>query len=90
MRFTIELMDVTQMYLCCLPTVSIAKPLGQDGDLVVTSTRRIVPSMAATSIFGELPQSVQYINLFNVSTPYNTRRSFELFYLCVHMRECMH
>jgi len=77
-------MDTTQMYLCCLPTVSIAKPLGQDGDVILTSIRRIVPSMAATSIFGEVPQSVQYINLINVSTPYSTMRSFALFYLCVH------
>ena len=41
-------------------------PLGHDGDFSLTSVLRLVPSIAATSIFGEVPQSVQYINLIKI------------------------
>ena len=51
--------------------MSNVKPLGQDGELIRTITLRLVPSMAATSIFGELPQSVQYISLVKDKTLYN-------------------
>ena len=55
------------MQICILPSVSSVMPLGQEGDVSLTKVRLFVPSMAATSIFGDNPQSVQYIRLTNIN-----------------------
>jgi len=47
---------------------SIARPLGQTRDELMTTVRS-VPSSAALSIFAFTPQSVQYIRLHQEHTP---------------------